>query len=82
MGDGRLSKRLAVQCLHHAPYSIDEVAPSILLAPSKEHSHLATELMTDGRHCKLFSPKRPRPLALRVCGLNSVSERVCINQEG
>lgn len=49
-------------------YRRDEVAPSILLAPSKEQAHLATELMTDGSRRQLFSAmkkKRPGPLALR-----------------
>lgn len=62
---GWLSKRHAAQCFHCAPYSHDEVVPSILLAPSKEQPHLAAELMTDGRRRKLFLCKRPGPLALR-----------------
>ena len=47
------------------PYSRDEVAPSILLAPSKEQAYLAAELMTDGSRRELLSPKRPGPLALK-----------------
>lgn len=42
-------------------YRPDEVAPSILLAPSKEQTHLATELMTDGSSRKLFSAKGRDP---------------------
>lgn len=50
-----------MQCFNSAPYSHDEVAQSILLAPSKEQAHLATVLMTDGRCHKLFPPKGRDP---------------------
>lgn len=62
-----------MQCFHCAPYSRDEVAPSILLAPSKEQAHLAAELMTDGRHCKLFSQKAGTPGSQNLCTELSVS---------
>ena len=42
-------------------YSRDEVAPSILLAPSKEQAHLAAEPMTDGSRRELFSAKGRDP---------------------
>lgn len=57
MGEDWLSKRLAAQTFPHAPYSRDEVASSILLAPTKEQAYLAAELMTDGSRYKLFFPK-------------------------
>lgn len=55
-------------------YSRDEVAPSILLAPSKEQAHLAAELMTDGSRRKLFSAKGRDPWLSDLQTELSVSE--------
>ncbi len=60
---GRTGCQRGMQCSVSTvpPYSHDEVAPSILLALSKEQAYLAAELMTDGSRRKLFSPKGRDP---------------------
>lgn len=70
------------------PYSRDEVAPSIFLAPSKEEAYLAAELMTDGSRRELFSQKGLDPwlsdLQTELCvrGSSNTSHESVQTQKG
>lgn len=56
------------------PYSCDEVAPSILLAPSKEQTYLALSWWQMGATTS-FSQQKAETPGSQICGLNSQYRR-------